>query len=63
MTVGSEDPVAAISADQGRETKVLSGNIAVGAINQVIAAGEMIAKHLLAAPAGTTIGDLLTQKV
>lgn len=63
MTVNSEGLVAVILADQGRNTNALRDSIGAGGINQVIAAGEMIAKHLRAAPAGTTIGDLLTDKV
>ncbi len=62
MRMNSEHLAAAILADQGRKTKALRDRIGAGGINQVIAAGEMLTKHLHAAPAGTTIRDLITRK-
>jgi len=59
MQLTSEQAAAAVLADQGRKTKALTDRIGASGINQVIAATEMIAKHLRSAPAGTTIGHLI----
>lgn len=59
MQMNGEQVAAAVLADQGRKTKALTDSIGAAGINQLTAAIEVIAKHLRAAPAGTTIGDLI----
>lgn len=59
MQMNGEQVAAAVLADQGRKTKALTDSIGAAGINQLTAAIEVIAKHLRAAPAGTTSGDVL----
>jgi len=50
---------AAAQADYARKIGSLIDGKETAAVGQVVAAGEMLAKHLRTAPAGTTIRDLI----